>query len=214
MISVEVDQAQWQAVQGRLAHIKNGASRALARALNKTASRAKTMASRAIRGQVRLTAAYVRENLRGPANGMSYKATVARLQAMLSTPNRGIRLDRFMTSQPPTRAGRPANPVRVKVKPTGGATVMPSAFFVQARNSGGYLIALRNAVIQRLGLKTKLSQSSGFSALHGPSLSQVFNSVRDELPDLAGILAANLEHEMEWLLEQYPPPADDGSAEV
>lgn len=213
MIIVEVNQVQLQQVLARLAHIRNGANRALSRALNKTANKAKTLASREIRSQVRLTAAYVRDNLQSPANSMGNRATVARVQARISTPKRGIRLDRFLTSATPTRAGKPASPIKVKVKPTGGATTMPSAFFVRARNSGGYLIALPNDIIRQQGLKTKLSLTGTYTALHGPSLSQVFDEVRDRLPDLDGVLAANLEHEMEWLLEQYPPPAGDGSGE-
>lgn len=215
MITVEVDPAQLAEAQERLAYLQNGANRALARALNRTASKGKTLASREIRKQIRLSAADVRERLQGPANRFDCKATASRLTAKISTPQRGIRLDNFLVSATPTRTGRPAAPVRVQVKPAGGAKTIESAWFVRAKNSGGYLIVVDNDVLRRLGMKEKISGNLPYSALYGPSLSQVFASVKDDISeDLQTALAANLQHEMEWLLNKYPPPADDGSAEV
>ncbi|MBK8896828.1 MAG: hypothetical protein IPN66_06300 [Candidatus Competibacteraceae bacterium] len=62
-------------------------------------------------------------------------------------------------------------------------------------------------------MKQKLD-SGPYTVLHGPSLSQVFTDVKDDISDgMSALLAANLQHEMEWLLNKYPPPGDDGASE-
>lgn len=216
MISVEVDAAQLAEAQERLAYLRNGANRALARALNRTASKGKTLASREIRKQVRLSAADVRERLAGPANRFDCKATVNKLTAKISTAKRGLRLDNFLVSAPPTRAGKPVigEEPRVQIKPGGPEKTIWSGWWVRAKNSGGYLIVVRNDVLRKLGMKEKITGNLKYSALSGPSLSQVFASVKDDLAgDLETVLADNLQHEMEWLIAKYPPPGDDGSGE-
>ncbi len=213
MITVEIDRTQLTAVQERLAYIKNGAARALSRALNKTASKAKTVASRAIRDQINLTASYVRENLKGPANGLAYKATVNSLTARLSAPKRGLLLYHFATNTV-AATGRPPAPIKLKVKTGGSAITLASGFWVRTRNSNRLTPAVRNDILRRLGM-THTLDSGEFTVLHGPSLSQVFTDVKDDIgTDMSAVLAANLDHEMDWLLTQYPPPGDDGSSEA
>jgi hypothetical protein len=209
MIEIEINQEQLADAIRRLDYIKNGANRALSRALNKTASKAKTESSKAIRQQVRLTATYVRERLMGPANGFAYKATINKLQSKIAAPTRGLRLDHFLTSLSPYRAGRPTDPIKVKVKPKGASIAMPSAFWVRAKNSGGYLIAMRNDVLRASGAKTKLS-SGEYTVLSGPSLSQVFTTVKDDVsPNMNDYLATVFDREVQYLLDTNTPP-DDG----
>lgn len=214
MIEVEVNEQQLNDVRERLDYIKNGANRALSRALNKTASKAKTEASKAIRTQVRLTADYVRDKLKGPADGFQYKATIEKLTSKISTPKRGVRLDNFLTSLFPYRAGRPTAPIKVKVKPSSSAISIASGFWVPAKNSGGYLIAVRNEVLRAQGMKQKLS-SGQYTVLSGPSLSQVFTAVKDDISDAMNeYLAQSLERETSWLIQKNPPPAGDGAGEA
>lgn len=198
MIAVEIDQAQLETVQQQLAHIKNGAARALSRALNKTASKAKTIASREIRKQVNLSAGYVRERLYGPSSGFEFKATINKLSAKLSAKKRGVLLREFATTE--ARLGRPPNPVRVRVKP-GTPKIMPGAFWVPLKGGNGLSIAIR--------------KGGRLDVLHGPSVSQVLTTVKDDISqDMSAVLAANLQHETGWLLQKYPPPGDDGSADL
>ena len=212
MISVDIDQAQLQEVYDRLAYLANGTNRALSRALNKTASKGKTVASRAIRQQVNLSAAYVRERLKGPANGLEFKATVNKLEARLSTPKRGVLMYQFSTN-PVAAPGRPPEPVKVKVATAGRTITIQSAFWVWTKNSHKLTPAVRNEILRRLGM-TRTLDKGDFTVLHGPSLSQVFTGVKDNISvDLSAVLAANLQHEMEWRLQKYPPPGDDGSSE-
>lgn len=211
MISVDIDRAQFQDAQERLDHIKNGAARALSRALNKTVSKAKTIASRAIRDQINLSAAYVRENLRGPANGFDYKATVNKLTAKLSASKRGILLYQFSTNSV-AATGRPPEQIKVRVKP-GRAIAIPSAFWVRTKGSNKLTPAVRNSVLRQLNM-TRTTDSGSFTVLHGPSLSQVFSSVKDDIGgDMSQVLTDNFAHEMEWLLTKFPPPGDDGTSE-
>lgn len=213
MISVDVDPAQVQDVRARLAYLANGANRALSRTLNKTASKGKTLASQGIRRQVNLSAAYVRERLKGPADGWEYKATVNKLEARISTPRKGVLLYQFSTN-PVAATGRPPEPIKVKVAAAGRTLTIPSAFWVWTKNSHKLTPAVRNEILQRLGMTRTLDKGE-FTVLHGPSLSQVFTGVKDDISaDLSAVLAANLLHEMEWLLQKYPPPGDDGSSET
>lgn len=213
MITVEIDRAQLESAQQRLAHIKNGAARALSRALNKTASKAKTVASRAIRDQINLSAADVWENLKGPANGFAYKATVNQLTARLSAPKRGLLLYHFATNAV-AATGRPPTPIKLKIKPAGGAVTLASGFWIRTKDSNKITPAVRNVILIRLGMTRWVSGKLPYTALHGPSPSQVFADVKDDIgADMSAVLAANLNHEMDWLLTQHPPPGDDGSSE-
>lgn len=213
MLEIKINQQQFQDVQDRLAYIKNGANLALSRALNKTAAKAKTEASKAIRSQVRLSASYVKEKINGPADGFEYKATTKKLTAKLSTPKRGVRLDNFLVSPKPNMAGKPyiGEEPRVQVKPNGRELTIWSGFWVPAKNSGGYLIAVRNEVLRQQGMKIKLAPA-GYTVLSGPSISQVFNTVRDDISiSLSEYLATVMERETAWLITKNPPPAGDGS---
>lgn len=211
MISVEINRAQFQDAQERLDHIKNGAARALSRALNKTASKAKTIASRAIRNQINLSAAYVRENLKGPASGFAYKATVNKLTARLSASKRGVLLYQFSTNSV-AATGRPPEQIKVRVKP-GRSVAILSAFWVRTKGSNKLTPAVRNSVLLQLNM-TSTTDSGSFTVLHGPSLSQVFSTVKDDIGgDMNQTLTDNFAHEMEWLLTKFPPPGDDGVSE-
>ncbi len=213
MISVEIDPTQVQEIRDRLDYLANGANRALSRALNKTASKAKTLSSRAIRDQVNLSATYVRERLKGPANGWEYKATVTKLQAKLSTPKRGILLREFVTNFGNARAGRPLTPIRLKVKTGGSSQPLVSGFYVRTKGSNVLTPAVRNEILRRLGM-TRTLDNGAFTVLHGPSLSQVFTDVKDSIAaDMSALLAENMTREMDWLLQKYPPPGDDGASE-
>jgi len=196
-IRIDVDRAQFEAAQERLAHIKNGAARALSRALNKTASKARTVSSTEIRKQINLTAAVVREKL------TIRKATVGVLSAGLRTEKRGLLLYHFVTNLGNAQTGRPRTKIRVQVKP-GNTVVLGGAFYVRTLNSNLLTPAIRTGA-GRYPIKV----------LHGPSVSQVFTSVKDDIaPDMNDVLAANFQHETEWLLNKYPPPPGDGSDET
>lgn len=177
-------------------------------AINKAAPKIRTKASRAIREQVRLQASYVNERL------VIKRATRANLSGRITTPSRGLLLSRFSTdgSVANGTAGSvpkpPARGIRVKVKPTGAAKPVQGdretqgkPFYIRLKDSGGIGIAAR--------LKKAGSRGGRIKVFHGPSLSQVFSTVRDDvLPEAGREYQAQLLDAMRYLLrKQYPPEA-------
>jgi len=192
-MNVEINQQQLDDVKNRLAHINNGAAIAMARALNKTAAKYKTQASKAIRKQVALKASETKTKLR------IVKATKAKLSASLQAEKRGLLFYHFVTNYGNAQKGRPKTKIRVRVKTGGSTIVMASAFYILTKNS-----SILTPAVNTGGRKIKV--------LFGPSVSQVFKSVKDDMAPMSREdLAKNLQHEMEWLLIQHPPPLGDGT---
>ena len=175
---------------------------ALRIAINKAAPKVRTAASRAIREQVRLSASYVGERL------VITKATRARLTGAIKAPSRGLLLAHFSTDaavsgdkvswlKPPAT---PKNGIRLKIKPSGGTVGAPGIgsnrpFYVLLNGRKNVGIAARTGV----GRKIKI-----FS---GPSLSQVFASVRDDAMPLASAeFQAQLVDAMRYILAKKHPP--------
>jgi hypothetical protein len=213
IVEVEFNQDQLRDVRERLDYIANGAVKAMFRALNKTANKARTIGSQEIRKQVNLSAAKVKEKLKCPSDGFAYKANSGSLVSRVSAESRGLRMDNFLVSLFPYRSGRPTDPIRVKVKPSGAAKTVWDAFWVKAKNSGGYLIVMRNEILRAQGMKTSLGRLP-YTALQGPSVSQVFNTVRTDIgATMNAYLAEKLDAETAWLIRRNPPPPGDGSDE-
>lgn len=214
MPTVQVNEQQLAESRRLLAEIKDGAERALAAALNKTAAKAKTEANKAIRQQIRLSAAYVRERLKGPNDTPANKAFFTRLQAKITAPQRGLLLSHFLHEG---ASGTLGQKVRVKVKPGGSyqeiktrpGNIGPS-FLVRLRNSGQIGIAQRR--------RTPGPEGGIIDVLHGPSLSQVLTSKAsfgftaggqnygaiDAIgPPMGELLARNLAWEIQRVLARY-----------
>lgn len=178
-------------------------SDALRIAINKTAPKIKTQASRAIRDQVRLTASYVGERL------TVTKASRSRLSGAIRTPSRGLLLTRFSTDasiagdkvgwiRPPLV---PKNGIRVKIKPNGPTKGAPGI----GTNKPFYIVLNGG---QNVGIAARLGAGrKGLKVFSGPSLSQVFNTVRgDILPTAATELQDQLMDAMRYLLLKQMPP--------
>lgn len=180
-------------------------SDALRVAINKTTPKAKTLASTAIRGQVRLSAAYVRDRL------VIRKATRSRLNGAIGTPSRGLLLSRFSTdsliagdkvgwSRPPLI---PSGGIRIKIKPNGKTTGAPGI----GANKPFYIVLNKG---QNVGIAARTGTArNGIKVFSGPSLSQVFDTVRaDVLPAASTEYQAQLLDAMRYLLvKKYPPEA-------
>lgn len=165
---VRVDRAEVQAVYDDLAHIKNGAPLAMSRAINHTLGVTRTEASMEIRKQVKLKAGYVKDKLK------IVRATVDKPMGAIRTPTRGTLLTRY-----PHRAYTRKSGIGVQVKPVGGKEHMPGAFFITFKN-GVTGIAIRTKYGPGLG------RSEGVKVLYGPSVSQVFTDVKDDLQAPSG----------------------------
>lgn len=184
-MQVEVDRSSLQEVRALLAKFSDGAKRAHARSLNQTATKAKTEASKDIRKQIRLNAAYAKSLL------AITKASQKKLQSKVSTPYRGLLLSRFSTDsriagdktswlKPPPI---PARGIKVKVKPDGGAKafdgdseIVGKPFYMVLPGTAGKV-----AIV---GRKRKLGSEGGeIKVFYGPSLSQVFTDVKEQVGD-------------------------------
>lgn len=170
-----------------LAGISDEAPKILTRTLNATASKARTEGSKAMRQQVNLSAAYVRDHM--AVTNANYR----KLESKVSTPSRGLLLSYYLygvtgINQDTGRATRGAllkyqkgyfsvanldQPLKVKVKKNKPPVTLGPEWFILPTLKNSNLPGLA----KRQGSKLKL---------HGPSLSQVFADVKD---DIAGPMA-------------------------
>lgn len=183
-IKIRIDTHAVREIEKDLAHIKNGSNRAMSNAINHTLGVTRTEASKEIRKQVKLKAGYVRDKL------TIKRATVAKPQGAIRTPARGTLLTRY----PHTRYKN--GDMGVQVKPTGGKKRMPGAFFIRFSNG-----------VQGIAIRTKygpgLGRSEGLKVLFGPSTSQVFTDVKDDLQAPSGNrLMQRLGYEADRLLKR------------
>lgn len=182
-------------------------------AINKAAPRVRTVASTKIREQVRLQAGYVRERL------TIKKASKASLSGAIQTPSRGLLLTKFSTDKnastdkvtwlkPPPL---PPRGIKVKVKPSGGSKPLgPDYFYMVLPKSRALGIVRRLTKSQQNAAiaagRGAGSQGGTIDVAYGPSLSQVFNKVRDEvLPEAGEIYQAQLLDAMRYLLTKRFP---------
>ena len=204
---IQIDQAQVADAVSLFEFVGGNTSDAIRIAINKAAPKVRTSASRAIREQVRLSASYVNERL------VVRRATRARLNGAISTPSRGLLLSRFSTDsliagdkaswiKPPLI---PRGGIKVKVKPDGGASTVTGGSDT-AGNKPFYMILNGG---KNLGIAARLSGSKKIKVFSGPSLSQVFNTVRgDVLPGAAAEYQHQLLDAMRYILaKQYPSEA-------
>lgn len=190
--NIELDQEAIADAVSLFEFVGGNTSDAIRIAINKSAPKIRTKTSAAIRGQVRLAAGYVNERL------TIVKATRNKLSGAIRTPSRGILLSNFATNLSKFSTVAP----KVRVKPdgplktvTGDNETLPNKpFFMVLPKSGVIGIAARK-------------KSGGIKVFHGPSLSQVFNTVRDDvLPEASAEYQAQLLDAMRYILtKKYPP---------
>lgn len=170
-------------------------------AINRSAPKVRTRASSAIRTQVRLQAKYVNDRL------TITRATRQNLSGAIQTPSRGLLLSKFSTDTqvssdkvswliPPPL---PARGIKVKVKPTGTSKPLSNDhFYMILPNSRALAIVRRR--------ETPGPKGGKIDVLYGPSISQVFNTVRDDvLPEASDIYQEELLDAMRYILaKRYP----------
>lgn len=207
VISYEVNVNQQQ-VANALAlfeFIGGNSSDAIRIAINKTTPQVRTRASRAIREQVRLQVSYVNNRL------TIRKATRAKLSGAISTPSRGLLMTKFSTDSAISgdkvswivAPDEPKQGIRVKVKPKGSASIFKGAEGknLPAMEGKPFYMILKNS--RQLGIARRLQGSRKVHVFHGPSLSQVFNKVRDQvLPEAATIYEKEVREAIRFLLDK------------
>lgn len=196
MTSAQIDKTSLNNVRLLLNGVSKEAPKILTRALNKTASKGRTESSKAIRKEVKLSAAYVNERLK--VDKANYRSLTARVR----TPSRGILLSRFSTNSqarnPDLRWIRaPDNPprgIKVKVSPNGGAKLVTGGSGISGKP---FYMVLKNRNLAIAARRSSPGPKGGkIKVFSGPSLSQVFNTVKE---DLEGPLA---EYQEEQVVKQ------------
>lgn len=181
MTSVQIDKTSLSNVRLLLNGVSKEAPKILTRALNNTATKGRTEASKAIRKEVKLSASYVNSRLKVD------KANFRTLQARVRTPSRGILLSRFSTNaqarnpdigwiRPPDN---PPRGIKVRVSPNDGSKIVTGGDEVSGKP---FYIVLKN---RNLAIAARLSSpgpnGGKIKVFSGPSLSQVFNNIKEDL---------------------------------
>lgn len=157
-------------------------AKARVRALNRTISKGRTLASKEIRDEVRLTATYVRDRLK------IVQATIALQRASVVAKKRGILLSRFPHSVRIKRG------VTVRVKKGGGGKLLKGAFRAKVRAGGSTV----DVIATRIPGRYK-NGNAKFRTFYGPSPSQVLNNTKPKLtPILEQELRIQLEKELQY----------------
>jgi len=164
--------------------------------INGAASFASRLASKRIRAQVAFSRSYI-----GAAGTATSKIRIKKfarggdIEAIIATRDRATSLARFALGTPSFgRKLKNARSPRVKVKTGGGITTLKNGFFMKLRKGviltdDSFNIGL--AVRLKKGEKLQSSQKAsplggGAYLLYGPSVAQVFDSVREDIaPEVA-----------------------------
>ena len=191
---IEIDAKGLQQLSRTLQALPEESAKASMRAINYAAKRARTLGGRKIREQVNLKAPYVNEQLK-----VSRFATLQKPEAVISARHRPVRLARYNARQLTRRgpyakgdplrkisAGRVQAGVSVKVKKGGQTRRMRKAFLVPLRRGKMPGDSSHMGIFIRTGKDRKAIRH-----LYGPSVNQVFRSVRDDInPSIRQDLAA------------------------
>ena len=164
--------------------------RAAYRAINATADRTRTASAEEIRRQVNFPASYLR-----PSSGrlsVTRRASSSNLEAIITGRRRATSLARFVTSGTAGKKG-----ASVAVKP-GRNVELPNAFLMKLR-SGSDIDTKNNlglAIRTERGKRPDAAYkpvriADGLWLLYGPSIDQVFRTVRQDVtPDAEKYLAS------------------------
>lgn len=165
--------------------------KASAKAINRAARKSLTLAVNDIRKQVNLKPDYIRQNLK-----IYQFAKGDKLEAVIGAQTRGLLIDRFdgqqviMPAKHPKRSkgdpmrgiasGFKSKGVTVKVK-TKGSTKFIRGFYIPLKKGNGE---------NGMGIAVRTGRGKkDYDVLHGPSVSQVFNTVRKDIEPKARQLA-------------------------
>lgn len=155
-------------------------------AVNRALDRARTMAAREIRTQVRFPASY----LTGPDARLrvTKRASNNNLEGVITGRHRPTSLARFTKDTNP-KAVRRRGGVRVNIKPDGGAKFLRGSWLIRLRAGKaltdtqfnlGLAIRLRPGESLH-GSRGAVRLSDNVYLLYGPSVSQVFRTVRGDI---------------------------------
>lgn len=199
-MSYSINTKDISSATGLLRGAVRAVEKAQMRAINRTASKTRTAASKAIRNDVKLKASYVNENLK-----VTRKASITNPEAVITGRKRPTRLARYGAKQISRVAkqaagdlsrgiasGRKQSGVSVAVKKGASRKKMRKAFMIPLKGSGSM------GVFVRTGTGKK-----DIKHLYGPSVDQVFRAVRTDLkPQIRRNLVTEYERQLANALRQ------------
>lgn len=152
-------------------------------AINRTADKARTESAREIRHQVNFPGSYL-----NPSQGrltVSQRASQSRLEGVISGRRRATSLARFVVGSRSKGKG-----LQVNVKP-GSTATLARAFLMNLRGGNvGLAIRVAKGTTPKGAYKPK-KIAEGLFLLYGPSVDQVFQTVREDVSrDTGNFLAA------------------------
>lgn len=203
---VKANQAQLREAQELFEFIGGNTTDAVRIAINKAGPKIKTLASSEIRDQVRLKAGYVKKRLKFT------KSTKGRLSGKISAPMRGMLMSRYSTDakisgekvswlKPPPV---PTRGIKIKIKPTEPPKLFSGSPEIEGKP---WYLALKNGRVAIAGRrKTAGPRGGNIKVFHSPSLSQVFEDVKDDIMPAAGeAYTEQMAQAMRYLLNKRKP---------
>ncbi|UDL03975.1 phage tail protein [Marinobacter sp. CA1] len=189
-MSIHTNTKDLKRAQGVVRGAIRAVEKAQFRAVNRVTSKTRTLASKKIREEVRLKAAYINQNLK-----VTKKASINDPEAVITGRKRPTRLARYGAKQLARAAksknasgdsvrgiapGRKQAGVSVSVSRRGGRKKMRKAFLIPLKSAGVMGVFTRNG-----------SGRGDIRHRYGPSVDQVFRGVRKGLkPEIRRNLAA------------------------
>ncbi|ESQ85509.1 hypothetical protein AEAC466_04240 [Asticcacaulis sp. AC466] len=170
-----------------LDHIPETQRQAAVAAINKTADRTRTQASRLMRNQVDFKASYLDERLK-----VTKYARGRDLTAVIRGRDRPTSLARFITHVSKGKG------VAVAVKPGVARFIKRSFIFKGGTNQQNRLLAVRTDGGKPAGAYKPIRLTDKLWLIYGPSIDQVFRVVRD---DVAPAAAEYLETEFNRIMD-------------
>lgn len=183
-------------------------AQAQALAINKTADRARTQADRAIREQINFPASYLRPSAQRLY--VSRYASQANPEAKITARMRPTMLARFVTSGSPAGGGNRATPITLAVRAGSAGSVKRRMFLISLpggrggdgednpRNLGVAIRLKPGEVIHNKKVMQRLK--GNLYLLYGPSISQIFSTVREDItPDTLEFAEAEFARQLDRL---------------
>lgn len=204
--AVKVDEEAISEAVALYKFIGGNTSLAIQRAINKALPITKTAAAKEITSQARLTAAYVKGKL------TVVKANKFKLEGRIKADSRGLLWSKYSTDTkvsndktswllpPPV----PVRGIKVKVKPAGPIKQLSKDYFYMVLPSSRAL-----AIVKRRD--TPGAEGGTIEVEHGPSVSQIFNDVKNKWrpsfdSKASDLYTDKLINSMKYIVnQQYPP---------
>lgn len=156
-------------LEKKLRKAKTAISKGTVRSINRTATKVRTQASKKIGQEVALKAGYIKDKLK------ITKASRNKEYAIVFATKRGVLLSRFAPKQLLKKAkqgGKKYAGISIKVGRKKPRKKMRGAFLIKLKNSNTMGVAYR-----KKGAKGR----KNYEVLHGPSVSQVWDNVKDNM---------------------------------